>query len=91
MRVIKKETLKLIDIFVQKTEDSAMVLNNIVPPLFEIILQDYTSNDPRCRDAEVLTTTATLIVKLEGMMTDKINLILSAVFQCTLDMINKGK
>ena len=91
MRVIKKETLKLIDVFVQKTEDLNMVLTNIVPPLFEIILSDYSTNDPRAREAEVLSTTSTLISKLANLMTEKVNLILSAVFQCTLDMINKGK
>jgi exportin-1 len=90
MRVVKKETLKLIDIFVQKTEDPVMVMNNIVPPLLEIILSDYTANNPLARDAEVLSTTATLIMKLGDMMTDKVNAILSSVFQCTVEMINKG-
>ena len=89
MRVVKKETLRLIDTFVQKSEELQLVIENIVPPLFEIILADYTHNVPQARDAEVMTVIATLVAKLSGMMTGKVPAILGAIFECTLDMINK--
>lgn len=64
MRTIKKEILKLIDIYVQKADDLDAVNANIVPPLLDAVLVDYNRNVPDARDAEVLDVMTTIVTKL---------------------------
>ena len=64
LRTIKKEILKLIDIYVQKADDLEMVNTNIVPPLLDAVLVDYNRNNADARDAEVLNVMTTIITKL---------------------------
>ena len=64
LRTIKKEILKLIDIYVQKADDHEMVNTNIVPPLLEAVLVDYSRNVPDARDPEVLNVMTTIITRL---------------------------
>lgn len=89
LRTVKKEILKLIDIYVQKADDLDMVNNNFVPPLLDAVLVDYNRNVPDARDAEVLNVMSTIISKLHGLMEDKVPIIMENVFECTLEMINK--
>lgn len=64
LRTIKKEILKLIDIYVQKADDLEMVNSNMVPPLLEAVLVDYQRNVPDAREAEVLNVMSTIVHKL---------------------------
>ncbi|KKY28632.1 putative exportin [Phaeomoniella chlamydospora] len=89
LRTIKKEILKLIDIYVQKADDLEMVNGSMVPPLLDAILVDYARNVPDAREAEVLNVMTTIIHKLHNMMEDKVPAIMDSVFECTLEMINK--
>ncbi|KAK3055393.1 Karyopherin transporter [Extremus antarcticus] len=89
LRTIKKEILKLITTYVEKAEDYEMVHQTLVPQLLEAVLLDYKRNVPDAREAEVLAVITGLITKLQGTMTEQVPAILDAVFECTLDMINK--
>ncbi|CAK4010226.1 probable nuclear transport receptor CRM1 MSN5 (importin beta superfamily) [Lecanosticta acicola] len=89
LRTIKKEILKLITTYVEKADDLEMIHTQLVPQLLEAILLDYKNNVPDAREAEVLAVITMLISKLQGMMTEQVPAILDAVFECTLDMINK--
>ncbi|XP_078491532.1 exportin-1 [Ciona intestinalis] len=89
MRTVKKETLKLISGWVSRATDPEMVAENFVPPLLEAVLIDYRTNVPAAREPEVLSTIATIVNKLEGAITKEIGQIFDAVFECTLEMINK--
>lgn len=64
LRTIKKEILKLIETFVEKSDDLEMVRTNIVPNLLEAVLIDYNRNVPGARDAEVLKVMSVIITKL---------------------------
>lgn len=64
LRTIKKEILKLIQIYVEKADDMEMVNTNIVPPLLDAVLVDYNRNVPDARDSEVLDVMTTIITKL---------------------------
>lgn len=64
LRTIKKEILKLIDTYVEKSDDLEMVNANMVPPLLEAVLIDYHRNVPDAREAEVLNVMTTIIHKL---------------------------
>ncbi|TPX51840.1 hypothetical protein SeLEV6574_g00005 [Synchytrium endobioticum] len=89
LRTIKKEILKLIETYVNKTDDEKGVANNLIPALLETVLGDYTRNVPDARDAEVLMVLATVVHRLQHHISDGVSLILDAVFECTLNMINK--
>ena len=41
MRVVKKETLKLISHWVERSNDANVVLQNFIPPLLDAVLLDY--------------------------------------------------
>ena len=69
--------------------DMFQVSDNFVPPLLDAVLLDYQKNVPHAREPEVLSTMASIVNKLEGHITSSIPQIFDAVFECTLDMINK--
>ena len=90
MRVVKKETLKLISCWVERSNDANMVLDNFIPPLLDAVLLDYQRcSIPIAREPEVLSTMATIVNKLKATITPQIPKIFDALFECTLDMINK--
>ncbi|XP_014669844.1 PREDICTED: exportin-1-like isoform X2 [Priapulus caudatus] len=89
MRTVKKETLKLISGWVSRSNDPQMVCDNFIPPLLDAVLNDYQRNVPAAREPEVLSTMATIVNKLENCITSEIPQIFDAVFECTLEMINK--
>ncbi|XP_011502636.1 PREDICTED: exportin-1 [Ceratosolen solmsi marchali] len=90
MRVVKKETLKLIADWIDRCTDHQMVLDNFIPPLLDAVLLDYQkTNIPCAREPEVLSAMAIIVNKLEGHITSEVPKIFEAVFKCTLDMINK--
>ncbi len=64
LRTIKKEILKLIQIYVEKADDLEAVNANMIPPLLDAVLVDYNRNVPDARDAEVLDVMTTVISKL---------------------------
>jgi exportin-1 len=53
MRAVKKETLKLLETFIEKSEDNELVLTKFVPPLLDPVLVDYFQGNPDARDPEV--------------------------------------
>lgn len=55
----------------------------------DAVLIDYQRNVPAAREPEVLSTMAIIVNKLGGHITAEIPQIFDAVFECTLNMINK--
>ncbi|KAM3280423.1 hypothetical protein ACQJBY_047297 [Aegilops geniculata] len=90
LRSIKRETLKLIETFVDKAEDLPHLGKQFVPPMMDPILGDYARNVPDARESEVLSLFATIINKYKAEMLDDVPRIFEAVFQCTLEMITKN-
>jgi exportin-1 len=90
LRSVKRETLKLIETFVDKADDAELIAKNFVPAMMDPILGDYARNVSDARESEVLSLFATIINKLKGAMMDDVPRIFEAVFACTLDMITKN-
>ena len=91
MHVVKKETLTLISEWVSRSTDNTVVMDNFIPPLLDDVLQDYQRcKVPSAREAKVLSTMATIVGKLRLSIVGEIPQIFDAVFECTLDMINKN-
>ncbi|RKP08205.1 Crm1-F1 [Thamnocephalis sphaerospora] len=89
MRAVKKETLRIIESFVQRTNDLDNVVTQLLPSLLDAVLIDYGRSVEPARDAEVLITMAAIAERLGHRLTDQVPGILDAVFECTLSMINK--
>ncbi|XP_073129771.1 protein EXPORTIN 1A [Henckelia pumila] len=90
LRSVKRETLKLIETFLDKAEDQPHIGKQFVPPMMDPVLGDYARNLPDARESEVLSLFATIINKYKGAMIEDIPRIFEAVFQCTLEMITKN-
>ncbi|XP_052197113.1 protein EXPORTIN 1A [Diospyros lotus] len=90
LRSVKRETLKLIETFLDKAEDQPQIGKQFVPPMMDPVLGDYARNLPDARESEVLSLFATIINKYKGAMTEDVPRIFEAVFQCTLEMITKN-
>ncbi|CAI0559661.1 unnamed protein product [Linum tenue] len=89
-RSVKRETLKLIETFLDKAEDQPQIGKQFVPPMMDPVLGDYARNLPDARESEVLSLFATIINKYKATMIDDVPRIFEAVFQCTLEMITKN-
>ncbi|XP_027362296.1 protein EXPORTIN 1A-like isoform X7 [Abrus precatorius] len=90
LRSVKRETLKLIETFLDKAEDQAQTGKQFVPPMMDPVLGDYARNVPDARESEVLSLFATIINKYKAAMVEDVPRIFEAVFQCTLEMITKN-
>lgn len=90
MRSVKKVALKLIETFVEKTDDFDQVAMHHVPAMMDPILGDYARNVPDARDAEVLSLFASMINRLQSKMEAEVPRIFEAVFECTLGMITRN-
>jgi exportin-1 len=89
LRLVKKDILRLIQGYVQVCHDFEVCVVNFIPLLLDAILCDYRQNIEQARDAEVLSLTAEIIGRFGALMTKQVAAILDAVFECTLNMINK--
>lgn len=87
MRAVKRESLKLLEAYIERSEDNGLILSRFVPPLLDPVLGDYVRNIPEARDPEVLSLFTVLIAKLQGGMTEQVPRVFEAVFKSTLDMI----
>ncbi|KAL1121954.1 hypothetical protein AAG570_003362 [Ranatra chinensis] len=91
MRVVKKETLTLISDWISRTTDHVMVLDNFIPHLLDAVLLDYNHcSVASAREPEVLSAMAAIVNQLQRHITSEVPMIFDAVFECTLEMINKN-
>lgn len=95
MQKVRDEILKLLQVFVQKSEDPADIANNYCPPIIEKILHVYQNSLPAVRSPEVLNLTYILSNKLKQNMNGAMNgqlisNVLVPVFNPTLEMITKN-
>ncbi|CCK67855.1 exportin CRM1 KNAG_0A01660 [Huiozyma naganishii CBS 8797] len=88
LRTIKKEILKLVEIYIANAKNLEDVVKVLVEPLLNAVLEDYMNNVPDARDAEVLNCMTTVVSKVGHMIPQGVILILQSVFECTLSMIN---
>ncbi|KAJ6288008.1 hypothetical protein OIU78_026689 [Salix suchowensis] len=86
LRSVKRETLKLIETFLDKAEDQPQIGKQFVPPMMDPVLGDYARNLPDARESEVLSLFATIINKYKAAMIEDVPRIFEAVFQCTLEV-----
>ncbi|XP_004349359.2 Xpo1 protein [Capsaspora owczarzaki ATCC 30864] len=86
---VRRESLRLIETWVARTEDPLAVRDSFVPHLLELVFLDYQQCEPSAREPEVLRLLTTIVKQVQGEMCPVILDIFPLVFECTLDMINK--
>jgi len=89
LRAVKKDIIKLMETYIRAAEDLENVNANFMPLLLDAMLGDYNRNTPVAREAEVLHLMAVIIKRLGGLLTVQVPAILDAVFEPTLEMINR--
>lgn len=87
LRTIKKEILKMIETYINQADNLDEIVRDLSQPLFLAVLEDFKTNVPDARDAEVLNCMTALVAKVGHMISGGVVLILQNVFECTLDMI----
>lgn len=87
LRTIKKEILRMIETYINQSDNADEIVRDLVEPLFGAVLNDYQLNVADARDAEVLNCMTALISKVGHLIPEGVVLILQRVFECTLDMI----
>ena len=65
---MKRETLKLIETFLDKAEDQPQIGKQFVPPMMDPVLGDYARNVPDARESEVLSLFATIVNKYAAVL-----------------------
>ncbi|KAJ3178263.1 Karyopherin transporter [Gaertneriomyces sp. JEL0708] len=90
LRTVKKDTLRLMETYIRGSDEPQQVVQNLIPLLLETVLSDYARSPEPAKDAFVLTFLANVITKLGDPMNAHVPMILDAVFECTLNMINKN-
>ncbi|GMI39796.1 hypothetical protein TeGR_g11582, partial [Tetraparma gracilis] len=94
MRTVKKEVLKLLSVFIEKSGEPdsppAQVAQGFLPPVLDPILLDYKTGVPQARDAEVLGLFTVVIDKLKGEVLEEVPRILDSTFMVTLEMITQN-
>jgi len=103
MRTVKRDILRLIQTFVDKSVTSLQesgafsehvfkqhrsdLAAKFLPPLLEPVLKDYKNNIPQARDAEVLDLFGVFANRLSTEISSELGRIFEMVFECTLEMI----
>jgi exportin-1 len=87
LRTIKKEILKMIETYINQADNVEEIVRDLAQPLFGAVLEDYSTNVPDARDAEVLNCMTALVSKVGHLIPEGVVLILQNIFSCTLDMI----
>ena len=94
MRSAKKEVLRLLNIFIDKSgppeAEPRAVAQGFIPPVLDPILGDYQRNIAGARDPEVLLLFTTVVEKLKSHVVDDVPRIMESIFECTLQMITKN-
>lgn len=86
MKSVRREILKLVQIYIEKESDFSFFNQQFLPSL-QVMVQDYQQSIPETRDPEVLLLFATILKKQGDFMSQFLENILQGLCQPTLDVI----
>mmetsp|Transcript_11016 Transcript_11016/g.16647 ORF Transcript_11016/g.16647 Transcript_11016/m.16647 type:complete len:1109 (-) Transcript_11016:83-3409(-) len=91
VRSAKKEIVRLFSSYIEKSgppeADAAAVVSNILPPILDPVLSDYSKSVANARDMEVLVFVFKVVSRLKSHVSDLIPKLFEHVFPSTLEMI----
>jgi exportin-1 len=86
MRGVRRDILRLIQTYIQKTVDLNIFAQQFLPKL-QGLIEDYHQSEPNARDPEVLMLFATMLDKMGGHIEKSLLHILIHLCDPTLEMI----
>eukprot|EP01053_Blabericola_migrator_P000919 Blabericola_migrator_1__918@NODE_1226_length_5052_cov_80_009629_g831_i0_p1_GENE_NODE_1226_length_5052_cov_80_009629_g831_i0NODE_1226_length_5052_cov_80_009629_g831_i0_p1_ORF_typecomplete_len1077_score272_82CRM1_C/PF08767_11/9_8e02CRM1_C/PF08767_11/3_7e03CRM1_C/PF08767_11/2_6e03CRM1_C/PF08767_11/1_5e54Xpo1/PF08389_12/1_3e04Xpo1/PF08389_12/7e31Xpo1/PF08389_12/1_2e03Xpo1/PF08389_12/1_3e04Xpo1/PF08389_12/1_2e03CRM1_repeat_2/PF18784_1/6_9e23CRM1_repeat_3/PF18787_1/5_8e21CRM1_repeat/PF18777_1/1e08IBN_ len=94
MRSTKRVSIRLIDLFINKSSQNSpaareIIVQQVLPPLWETVYVGYSNAPPELRDPEVLGLSASLVTKLNDQISQHFPLMFTPLFEPTLAMVNK--
>eukprot|EP00998_Keelungia_sp_KM082_P007086 NODE_32_length_3355_cov_67.228005_g30_i0.p1 GENE.NODE_32_length_3355_cov_67.228005_g30_i0~~NODE_32_length_3355_cov_67.228005_g30_i0.p1 ORF type:complete len:1028 (+),score=239.46 NODE_32_length_3355_cov_67.228005_g30_i0:62-3085(+) len=90
MRIVKRDVLRLMQEFVDKSGDMQYITQNFIPLLLDTMLSDYRDSVDGARDAQVLALLSVVVEKLGAQMMPHVGRILECTLECTLKMITRN-
>jgi len=88
MKLVRRDILKLIQIYIENTSNFTYFNQNFLPSLQNLV-EDYQQNSANARDPEVLFLFATLLRKEGQNLTEFLQTILYSLCETTLEMIKR--
>lgn len=90
MKGVKRDVLNLIITFIDKCEDSQLILKTFLPPLMDAVFSDYAHILPDTRSSEVLVLASCLIKRLKASMTSHVDTLFEAIIKPTVPMLTRN-
>lgn len=87
MRLIKKEILKVIELFVEHTLQDSFIAQECMPQVFDSILSDYVTSHPFAREPGTLALVTACVQRLKGLLSGDCAAILEHTFAPTVSFI----
>lgn len=87
MRLVKREILKVFELFIKHTTQEAFVAQACMPQILDVVLTDYVSIHPLARDAGVLALVSACVHKLGSLIEADCPAILEHTFAPTVALL----
>ncbi|CUG77964.1 exportin 1, putative [Bodo saltans] len=87
MRLIKKEILRVIELFTEHTLQDSFVAQECMPKVFDIVLTDYVNSHPLAREAGTLALVTACVNRLKNLLSGDCAAILNHTFTPTVLLI----
>ncbi|CAL9731491.1 exportin-1 [Monosporozyma unispora] len=88
-RIIKRGILRLMQDFISNTRNYTIIIDDIVPSLFKVTLEDYQNCIPELKEFELLKCLTIILDKCGNRLITQVEQFFPYVFEPTLNMINK--
>lgn len=90
MRLIKRESLLLINEWINHCTDPEVLKTHMVGELLQATLEDYSTSIPEAREPEVINCAVAIISKLREQVDSFISPMFMYIFEPTIAMISKS-
>ncbi|KAI0230219.1 Karyopherin transporter [Massospora cicadina] len=87
LRVVRKETLRLLEAYIAKAVDLQAIASDFLPPLMDHFLLCYKNSVAFAREAEILDLFAIIADRLGALFNPKVGVLLDSVLSCTIESI----
>ncbi|EPY20866.1 exportin-1 [Strigomonas culicis] len=87
MRLCKREILKILEAFIENSEQLDYISQNVIGEIFSTVLVDYQNSIPAVKEAGAMALAAASVRTLGARLSDKCDSILSCTFDTTVAMI----
>ncbi|KAI9294610.1 exportin-1 [Neoconidiobolus thromboides FSU 785] len=88
LRIVRKETLILLDVYISNSTNKEFVLLELVPNLIDTYLLSYRESNPLSKEPEVLDLFGSCAEQLGSALNGKVADIFNHILQCTIEMIS---